>query len=251
MGVVLVHAGLLTLVAGLVSIVRPPRGLGIPTRRRAARVLALGLGVVLLGAVVPAPLRRSPGSRLIDRFMPEYHFNEVHSLRLKAPPDRIFRAIQAVTPEEVSGLRTLFWVRSLPARLLGRTTPGPGKSKPILAPGSGTGSVRLGEVSDRELLIGLAGPFWKPAGGPRPRLEGPEDFLALDDPGYAKATMGFWLHDEGAGCWRLTTETRVLTSAPSTRRAFAIYWRLIYPGSALLRRTFLAAVKRRAEDAAW
>jgi len=250
MGVVLVYAGLLTAAAGLVSIVRPPRRLGIPTRRRAALVIALGLGVGLVGALLPAPLRRSPENRLIDRFMPEYHFNEVHSVRIKAPPDRIFRALLAVTPDEVRWLRTLFWIRSLPALLLGRAPAGPGNSKPLLAPGRGAGSVRLGEVSDRELLIGLAGPFWKPAGGPRPRIDGPSEFLALDDPAYAKATMGFWLHDEGAGSWRLTTETRVFTPAPSTRRTFAAYWRLIYPGSALLRRTLLAAVKRRAEDAA-
>ena len=249
MGVVLVYGGLLATALGFVSMVRPTRRLGNPTRRRAALVLVLGLGVGFAGAALPAPVRRSAGSRLIDRFMPEYHFNEVHSVRIQAPPDRIFRAVQAVTPREVRWLHTLVWIRSLPARILGRTVAPTGMAKPLLGSEPGTGSVRLGEVPDRELLIGLAGSFWKPAGGPRPRIEGPQEFLDLDRPDYAKATMGFWLQDEGAGWYRLTTETRVFTADASTRRAFAAYWRLIYPGSALLRRTFLAAVKRRAEGA--
>jgi hypothetical protein len=46
--------------------------------------------------------------------MPEYHFNEVHSIRIRAAPDRIFRALEAVTPGEVRWLHTLFWTRSLP-----------------------------------------------------------------------------------------------------------------------------------------
>jgi hypothetical protein len=49
---------------------------------------------------------------------------------------------------------------------------------------------------------------------------------------------------------RLTTETRVLATDSRTRRLFAAYWRLILPGSALMRRTWLAAIRRRAEGPA-
>lgn len=220
-----------------------------PDPPEGALVLVLGLGVGLVGAALPAPVRRSPGSLLIDHFMPEYHFNEVHSIRIQAPPDRIFRAIQAVTPGEVRWLHTLFWIRSLPARIVGRAVRASSEQRPILEPQPASGSVRLGEKPHRELLLGIIGPFSKPAGGPRPRIEGPQEFLAFDRPDHAKATMTFWLREEGAGWCRLTTETRVFTPDLSTRRKFAVYWRLIYPGSALLRRTFLAAVKRRAEGA--
>ncbi len=247
MGVVLVYAGLLTTVTGLVSILRP-RWLRIPTRQKGVLVLVLGLGVGLGGAALPAPVRRSTGSPLMDRFMPEYHFNEVHSVRIQAPPDGIFRAIRAVTPGEVRWSRTLFWIRSLPARLAGKAARLPGEPRAILEPEPHSGKVLLGEEPGRELLLGIIGPFWKPAGGLRPRIEGPQEFLAFDRPDHAKATMGFWLRYEGGGWWRLTTETRVFTPDRSTRRKFAAYWRLIYPGSALLRRTFLAAVKQRAEE---
>jgi len=40
--------------------------------------------------------------------------------------------------------------------------------------------------------------------------------------------------------------TRVFASGPAARRRFAAYWRVIYPGSALIRRMWLRAIERRA-----
>jgi len=249
LGIALVYAGLLTGLLGLVSLLRPLKFLRIPTRRKAAIVLGLGLATCLLGMALPAPVRRSAGNQLIDRFMPEYHFREVHSILIRAPPDRIFREMQSVTPGEVRWLRTLVWIRSAPARLVGLPVRPSGEPRPLLRPEPGGGSVLLAEEHPRELVLGLVGPFWKPAGGPRPRLEGPQDFLIFDRPDHAKATMSFWLHEEVGGWSRLTTETRVFTPDPSVRRKFAVYWRLIYPGSALIRRMWLEAIKQRAEAA--
>ena len=53
--------------------------------------------------------------------------------------------------------------------------------------------------------------------------------------------------DSGMGS-RLTTETRVLASDPGVLRRFTAYWTLIHPGSDLLRRSWLAAIRRRAES---
>jgi hypothetical protein len=46
----------------------------------------------------------------------------------------------------------------------------------------------------------------------------------------------------------VTTETRVFTTDPWSRRKFGEYWRMIYPGSALIRRMWLQAIKKRAES---
>jgi hypothetical protein len=43
------------------------------------------------------------------------------------------------------------------------------------------------------------------------------------------------------------TETRVYAGTPAARRRFAIYWRFIRPGSGIIRRSWLEAIKRRAE----
>ena len=51
---------------------------------------------------------------------------------------------------------------------------------------------------------------------------------------------------DAAGGTRLTTETRVFAPDRSVRRRFALYWTAIRPGSGMIRRMWLRAVKRRA-----
>ncbi|HEV7517478.1 MAG TPA: hypothetical protein VGR07_14350 [Thermoanaerobaculia bacterium] len=84
----------------------------------------------------------------------------------------------------------------------------------------------------------------------RSGLLSPAGFAALDRPGYAKAAINFRVEDDGNGWSRLVTETRVYATDASARRRFATYWRIIVPGSALIRRMWLAAVRDRAEGAA-
>jgi hypothetical protein len=62
-----------------------------------------------------------------------------------------------------------------------------------------------------------------------------------------KLSSGFERSDKTEACTLLTTETRIYATDASTRRAFARYWRVIYPGSSLIRRMWLRAVVKRAE----
>ena len=59
--------------------------------------------------------------------------------------------------------------------------------------------------------------------------------------------MNFRLRSIGSTRTRLTTETRVFTTDAMIRRRFAAYWRVIYPGSSIIRMMWLRAIKRRAE----
>jgi hypothetical protein len=45
----------------------------------------------------------------------------------------------------------------------------------------------------------------------------------------------------------LSTETRVLATDAAARRSFRHYWRLIYPGNAVIRIALLRAIRRSAE----
>jgi hypothetical protein len=54
--------------------------------------------------------------------------------------------------------------------------------------------------------------------------------------------------EPGDGVSTVTTETRVIGTDETAARGFAAYWRLIYPGSALIRRMWLRAIKERAEQ---
>jgi len=47
----------------------------------------------------------------LDRWVPAYQFSEVHTIEVHAPPERVYRAMLEVTPEEVAFYRALTWVR--------------------------------------------------------------------------------------------------------------------------------------------
>jgi hypothetical protein len=77
------------------------------------------------------------------------------------------------------------------------------------------------------------------------------EFGSFDRAGHATAAVNFSVHP-----WhvhqavRLRTETRVHIADPGARRQFARYWRVISPGSALIRRQWLLSIKRHAETPA-
>jgi hypothetical protein len=62
--------------------------------------------------------------------------------------------------------------------------------------------------------------------------------------------MNFWTSDAGRGRTRLSTETRIAATDARARRRFAAYWLVVRPGSGLIRRLWLRAVKKRAESGA-
>ncbi|HKV11477.1 MAG TPA: hypothetical protein VJ725_25255, partial [Thermoanaerobaculia bacterium] len=81
-------------------------------------------------------------------------------------------------------------------------------------------------------------------------LSGPGEFLAFSREGFLKGAMDFTLEPLEGGRVRLRTETRVLPLGRGAARKFGLYWTVVQPGSALLRRAWLSAIRRRAESAA-
>jgi hypothetical protein len=246
-GVVLVYAGLISAFIGAVGTLWPLRILGLSSRWGGAALLAFGVLIVVTGWALPAPETRvaSPSSRL-DEFMPVWQFSEIHRTRVNAPPARVFRAIHEVTANEILFFRTLTWIRRF-----GR--PGPEsilnapERRPILEVATRTSFLQLAEEPDRELVVGTL------VGAPRGTIIGkptPEGFKALERPGFAKAAMNFRVEADGTGGSFLSTETRVYATDGASKRRFAAYWRLIYPGSALIRRMWLRAIVSRAESGA-
>jgi hypothetical protein len=175
---------------------------------------------------------------MLERYLPTYDVSDAHSVSIDAPRAVVMDAVREVTPAEVPLLVALMSIRTLPRLLRG---------KPLHLRGSildgmrRTGFVVLEDRPDA-ILLGVVGRFWEPSSGLRP-IE-PEEFHGFDEPGFAKAAVGFWL-DGGV----LTTETRVVGTDERATRRFRRYWRVIYPGSAAIRWDWLRAIRRRAERA--
>jgi hypothetical protein len=178
----------------------------------------------------------------LEDFAPDYQFNEVHRIRVRAPADRIYRSIKEVTAGEITFFRALTWIRRF-----GRAGPesilNPAADEPVLDVALRTGFLLLSDDPDRELVVGMV--VITPPGVKRPAT--PEQFKQLASPGIAKAVMNFGIEDARDGACLVSTETRVHATDASARRKFATYWTLIRPGSGFIRRMWLRAIRRRAE----
>jgi hypothetical protein len=213
----LIYFGLLAAFLGGVSLIRPLKFVRIHSRGRAALVSGLGAVVALAGFVLPIEEHRIATPRTqLDQF---------------ASP--LFR--------------TLTWIRRG-----GRHSPesilNPTENVPLLEVATKTAFLVLAEEPGREIVLGTA--VMVPAEFRATKRLVPEDFRAVQQPGFAIAMMNFVVEDDGAEVCLVSTETRIRATDPSARRRFAAYWRMIYPGSALIRRMWLRAIKKRAEGSA-
>lgn len=186
---------------------------------------------------------------LVEQFLPVFDFREVHSTVIRATPRRVFEAIKLVTPEEIPLVAILFAIRGLPARFTGRPALAVSTGASLLEQALRAGFVMLAESPDQELVLGTVGRFWSLRGGSSFSVSTPAEFVAFNRPGYAKAVLNFYLVEMGVGRVELSTETRILTLDSASRRKFGLYWRVIYPGSALIRRMWLGAIRRHSERA--
>jgi hypothetical protein len=243
-GSAVLYLGLAIAAAGSMLVARPIERVGVPTRAGAAVMIAAGVAVMAIAFVLPAPESRvsHPETRL-DEFAPVWQFNERHTLRIAAPPARVFDAIKSVRADEISLFATLTWIRRggrpLPEGILNA-----GVHEPIIDVATGTTFVRLAQDDPRELVVGTV--IARPPG--TRRTQTPEIFQQTLPPGFTLAAFNFLVTPEGSGSM-VSTETRVFANSPAARRRFAAYWRVIYPGSALIRRMWLRAIARRALSA--
>jgi hypothetical protein len=139
-------------------------------------------------------------------WLPEFDVRERHERFVAAPPERALQLALASSPTPDWIVVTLFRLRRIP---------------------------HVSTVAQLAAAIGLeecerTPTTWVALGGKDPRIG--IDFVA---------------RPEGPGCL-LTTETRVHATTARARRRFRLYWLVVGPFSALVRRRWLRAIARAA-----
>jgi hypothetical protein len=238
-------AGIFLVLIAVVSVIRPQRWLGIRTRARAAVAFLVGVTVTQTAILWPSGIHRSSGpKRRLDDFLPQYQFIEYHETRTRAPLDRVLEAARHVSLADMPAAALLLRLRALADGHLSAPAADPTPLLNLLQR-SEAGFLSL-DVSNRdELVFGMVGRPWIEE--PPPRVQSADQFLAFSSPGHVRVAFDFRIVDEGAGVVRISTETRILGNDAAARRVFARYWRLVYPGSAIIRRVWLDAIVARAE----
>jgi hypothetical protein len=242
----LVYLGFTLFFAGLISLIRPLRFVYIRTRRLALMVSGFGL-LLSVGALLLPYRNEEAANRAtkLDDWMPRWQVGERHVLKIAAPPAKVFAAIHEVRADEILLFRTLTAIRRC-----GGTGPesimNAPEQKPLLDVATQTTFILLENEAPRELVVGtvIAAPRKARESG---RLE-PDLFRKTLRPGVVLATMNFLVTTAEDGGSTVATETRVYANSPAALRRFGIYWRLIHPGSDIIRRMWLRAIALRAED---
>lgn len=242
--VVLVHLGLAAALAGGLTLAWSAWSAGLHGLTVGALLVGAGALTTLAGLRWPASTSRVTSRHShLDAFVPEWQFAEAHAIVTRATARSAYDAVKAVTAREVAFFRTLTWIRRA-GRPGEESILNPPADEPLLDVATRTSFITLADEPYKEALVGIpvvCPPGWRPAG----RLT-PDAFGDLRQPGFALAAMNFRIEEVENGS-RVTTETRIHATDVAARRHFALYWRLIYPGSAFIRRMWLRAIKRRAE----
>src|SRR5689334_14086779 len=181
---------------------------------------------------------RAARPTLVAEVRPDYQIASRHSRVVRAPAAPVYAEIRRVDFGHAPLVRGLVALRGLPARLLhrGQTTAprGPGQGVP-------PGFVLLAERPGRELVLGVAGQFWRPTGNIA-RLADASAWHAYQAPGTASAVMVLRVTPIDYQTSRLATETRVLVRGRGASLRFRAYWLLIGPFSGLIRHSLLGQI---------
>jgi hypothetical protein len=159
----------------------------------------------------------------IDRFVPEWDANEVHHVDLPCSPERALETALALPAAPDRVIRLLFRLRGLRGAV------------PTLEEALRSMGFSVLARSPTEIVAGVAGMPWKRRGGLRPFDEA--------GPGTVRMAVDFRAEPLARGC-RLWTETRVQAVDEHARRRFRRYWLVVGPFSGIVRRRWLAGVRR-------
>jgi|SRR5271157_907168 len=175
----------------------------------------------------------------IDEWLPQYQVNASYSIFVCASNEKTYAALKQVRFSDLPIVRGLMRLRGY--RLGGDEARESGTRD------VGRGSfLELAAVPGREVVLGIAGRFWRPDGGIVRGLT-PVEFADFHLEGYAKGVWNFSLAGSDGGTL-LGTETRVRTFGRAATLKFRAYWLFVRPFSGLIRKAMLSEVKRIAEQ---
>jgi hypothetical protein len=178
----------------------------------------------------------------IDEFLPNYDFSARYEIRIDAPASAVYRCLLRSDFSELWLVRVLMTLRS------GKRLPRNRVPSDLRRRLQGTGFVMLAEVPGDELVIGVAGRFWRPDGGRCMGLTA-DDFTEFSRPGYAKVAWNFKLRADSTESTVLSTETRIKCFGAAFWK-FRLYWTVVGPFSGLMRKAILKQIKTAAASTA-
>jgi hypothetical protein len=241
--------GMILALAGVISLFCPLRFLLILNRTIAAFVVSGGVLMSALSLLWPVKMKHSRTEMQIDKFLPDYAFGEFHELSVDVDAGKAKEVFGSTGVKEIPVVHALMKIRGIAdddmKKNYGTTSLVPG-SEMISTP-----DFNFFTVAPDEWLMFMilkSSMFGDKSGKPAPpEITSVEQFTSFNDIGYVKVAANFRFIGNGNGRTILSTETRVYGLSQRDSRIFGFYWRMIYPGSAIIRRLWLDIIKKSAE----
>jgi hypothetical protein len=142
---------------------------------------------------------------VLDSVLPSYEIREYHEVAVDASPEDAMAAALALRAASDPIVATLFWVRRIPG----------------------------GALSFKAFFSRL---------GLEPVIETDRAFVGVGDLYGVRIAFGLWAEARDHGAL-LATETRVHPLNSTARWRFRLYWLVVGPFSALIRRRWLSAAR--------
>lgn len=177
----------------------------------------------------------------LERLLPTFDKREHHSRRIAAPPERVWHELMDLRAGDLALTLGLMRVRGGPTTWVKGVDTGAHKGMDLRVLES-MAPREMAADPPREVILGDIAHYaaLRPSRPPIERGD-PVAFAEFDEPGWSKVVMNFRLTPERDGTL-LSTETRVLSTDPATRRAFTLYWGFMRAGSGMIRHDILRAI---------
>lgn len=179
----------------------------------------------------------------LERLVPEPALIEVDAVDVAAAPDAAWERIRHGDLGDSGLIRALFTLRALPGRLRGEEPDLALRMDDIASTPARPGFAILADDPPREVAAGAIGEVWRRV-IPFVHVGDADAFTAFDAPGQVKVAWALRVVPRADGGSTICVEVRVAATDPASLRRFRRYFRLIGPGSRLVRRTLLARLAR-------
>jgi len=178
----------------------------------------------------------------LDLVLPTPRKLEISSVELALPPERAWELVRHEDLARSSLVKALFALRTLPSRFTG-TVEKVELRLDAIASSSEHPGFRILIDEAREVVVGAIGKVWQ-LDIPFVHVDGPAAYAAFDETGWVKVAWALRVLPFGDHDSRVEIEVRVDATDDASWEHFEQYWRVIGPGSHLVRRSLFGALAR-------
>jgi hypothetical protein len=176
----------------------------------------------------------------LDRLIPKPALREIDCVELAVNAERAWRAVRELDLAQSTLVQTLFGIRTLPDRLKANN---PQLRVRLDTSPNRPGFQILAENPPHEVVVGAIGKVWRPV-IPFVHMADAAAFAAFSEHEYIKVAWALRIFPEGECTSLVEFELRVAATDETAWKKFTRYFRLIGPGSHLIRRVLLAQLQR-------